>query len=365
MPRIETREGKTGTSYRVVYYVNGERNTYSDRDKSKVEAFAALYEKSGPDTARRILREAQDEGPTLEESMRTHIKQLVGVGPGTISRYERCIGWHFTELGQIRTQKLTQADVKEWIQDMLVKGLAPKTISNNHGFLAAALNTAVNHQVIPHNVTRGIRLPKDQGTGERAQFITQDEWQNISQHLTPHYLPFFTFLIGTGLRFGEATALTPKDIEVDGPVPLVRVTKAWKEDGTGRYVIGPPKTRRGRRTVSLAPSTLDIIRPLLGNEKLLFTNTKGDVITSSLAHKVWGPACLKAGYTLKTKPTIHALRHSHSSAMLSAGMDLFQLSRRLGHNSISITSDIYSDLLPDAHFQGAEVAARAFKALEA
>lgn len=356
MPKIEQHRNR----WRVIYYVKGERKTFSDPDKGKVEAFLALFEKAGIGAAMRVLGETEDQGPTLEESMRAHIKQLVGVGPGTLARYEKSIPQHFAELGQIRTQKLTQADVKEWIQDMLVKGMAPKTISNNHGFLAAALNTAVNHQVIPHNVTKGIRLPKSTGVSERAEFITQDEWANISQHLTPHYLPFFTFLIGTGLRFGEATALTPDDIDLNGPTPLVRVTKAWKEDGNGRYVIGPPKTRRGRRTVSLAPSTLEAIRPLLGNPKLLFTNTKGDVITSSLAHKVWGPACLKAGYTKDTKPTIHSLRHSHSSWLLASGMDLFQLSRRLGHNSISITSDIYSDLLPDAHFRGAEIAALAF-----
>lgn len=366
MPKVEERHWKDGTvGYRVIYYVDGQRNTYSTKVKSEAHAFATIYDKSGPTRALRLIREAEDAGPTLEESMRAHIRQLVGVGPGTITRYEKSIGQHFSELGMIRTKKLTQADVKEWIQHMLAKGLAPKTISNNHGFLAAALNTAVNHQVIAHNVTKGIRLPKSAGVSERAEFITQAEWANISQHITPHYLPFFTFLIGTGLRFGEATALTPTDIDLDGPTPLVRVTKAWKEDGTGRYVIGPPKTRRGRRTVSLAPSTLEAIRPLLANERWLFTNTHGSRITSSLAHKVWGPACTKAGYTRQTKPTIHSLRHAHASLMLGAGMDLFNLSRRLGHNSISITSDIYSDLLPDAHFKGAEIAARAFSALEA
>ena len=57
--------------------------------------------------------------------------------------------------------------------------------------------------------------------------------------------------------------------------------------------------------------------------------------------------------------TVHSLRHLHASIMIHAGMNLYELSIRMGHTSIQITSDLYAHLLPDAHFRGAEHAARA------
>lgn len=61
--------------------------------------------------------------------------------------------------------------------------------------------------------------------------------------------------------------------------------------------------------------------------------------------------------------TIHQLRHLHAALMLHGGMPIYDLSRRMGHISIQMTIGLYSHLLPDAHFTGAEVAARALEGL--
>jgi integrase len=57
--------------------------------------------------------------------------------------------------------------------------------------------------------------------------------------------------------------------------------------------------------------------------------------------------------------TVHSLRHLHAAIMLQAGMPMYELSARLGHNSIQMTVDLYAHLLPEAHFRGAEHAAKA------
>jgi integrase len=49
--------------------------------------------------------------------------------------------------------------------------------------------------------------------------------------------------------------------------------------------------------------------------------------------------------------------------MVGAGMEIFALSRRLGHESITVTMDRYSHLLPDAQFTGAQVAAKALEGI--
>ncbi len=45
------------------------------------------------------------------------------------------------------------------------------------------------------------------------------------------------------------------------------------------------------------------------------------------------------------KVTFHALRHSHASALIAAGVDILAISRRLGHANASITLNVYGHLI--------------------
>jgi integrase len=170
--------------------------------------------------------------------------------------------------------------------------------------------------------------------------------------------------------------LTAKDFNLNGPTPTVQVSKAWKEDGDGGYYIGAPKTKRSRRPVSLAPSTVNAIRERVAaaGDGYVFTLKRGGVMrTGSTYNRAWEPALLASGYikTVKPKdgkpgvvgnmPRIHDIRHTHASWMIAAGMEIFALSRRLGHESITTTMDRYSHMLPDAAFTSANIAQKALE----
>lgn len=367
MASIESLTRADGSpSYKVRWYTNGRRGVRTFRDKAEAVAYRALLERNelNQERTERLYAEARDSGPTLAEVMALHIRQLTNVGPGQLARYEKSIPAHFHDIGGIRVANLTQADVKQWVQRMEASGHKPKTVSNHKGFLAAALNTAVSHQLIAHNPSKGVKVSTGMNHEEKVHYITGEQWKSIMENMAPHYVPFFQFLLASGCRFGEATALTPADFDLSGRTALVRVTKAWKEDGKGSHVLGPPKTRKGRRTVSIPWQTVGLLEDALTRDKdaLMFTTTRGDRILSSLAHKVWGPACARAGIAVKDRPRIHSIRHSHAAIMLNNGMDMYALSRRLGHASIQMSIDLYSDLMPDAHFEGAQVATRALEA---
>ena len=62
-------------------------------------------------------------------------------------------------------------------------------------------------------------------------------------------------------------------------------------------------------------------------------------------------------------PRIHDLRHTHASWMIAAGVDLFILQRRLGHESITTTTETYAHLLPDQQASAAAAAGRALHGL--
>jgi integrase len=198
----------------------------------------------------------------------------------------------------------------------------------------------------------------------------------ILAQLTPWYRPFVRFLVGTGLRWGEATALQISDVVLDGPTPSVRVIRAWKRGGDGRPYLGTPKTKRSRRTVSLPDSLVADLRELCagrGSGEFVFVNTQGGpVLNASFWPKHWSKAIAAAqnpvdasgapdpsAPRLTKSPRIHDLRHTHASWLIAQGTDLFVVQRRLGHESITTTMDRYTHLLPEQQISAAAAAGRA------
>lgn len=90
--------------------------------------------------------------------------------------------------------------------------------------------------------------------------MTAAESLAVVQAHPVRYQPLMAFLRGTGARFGEATALLGRDFQLEVQQPTVRIEKAWKRDADDRFYVGPPKTKKSRRTVSLSPSLVALVR---------------------------------------------------------------------------------------------------------
>jgi integrase len=332
-------------------------------EKRDAEDFKLLLDRSNGDSglAERILKERYEQGPTLVELMADHIRHLTDVGPYTIEKYESYIRNYFSGVtGDLKAASISHRDVVAWIRYMQSKKLSAKTIKNVHGFLSATMNTAVRDGIRQDNPCKGVKLPKETSHEEKATFLTLEEWQKLYDCIDPFYQPFYAFLIGTGLRFSEATALKAEDFHLNIETPVVRVAKAWKQDGQGGYYLGRPKTAAGVRSVSLAPSTLRAVLPLIerAGDGLVFTTKQGMMMThQNMDNRAWRPAKMRAG--LGKNVRTHDLRHTHASLMISQGFDMHKLMARLGHTSIQMTIDLYSHIMPDAQFAGAQAATRA------
>lgn len=102
----------------------------------------------------------------------------------------------------------------------------------------------------------------------------------------------------------------------------------------------------------------------------MFVNTAGRRVLQASLHDLWQgwvrDFVVRRGEVvprlprLGKAPRIHDLRHSHASAVLAAGISLFDLSRRLGHSSIKVTADTYGHLMPEAQVQAERAASLTF-----
>jgi integrase len=116
------------------------------------------------------------------------------------------------------------------------------------------------------------------------------------------------------------------------------------------YRFKPPKTKHGRRTISLPPTAVDDLREhrkqqlelrmALGMGKpspdaLVFCRYDGSNLVPSSVTRSWHQA-------VKGKWKFHALRHTHASALIADGLDPVLIAARLGHAGPTITMTTYA-----------------------
>ncbi|UKA59134.1 tyrosine-type recombinase/integrase [Arthrobacter sp. FW306-2-2C-D06B] len=351
----------------------GKQTSYGLSSSEEALRFKRLIEANGNSltAVEEILQKISIGGPTVAENMQRHIELLTSAGPDQIKRYGSAIKNHFSgRLGKLPVAAVEHEDVVMWIKYMqgkTYKGepLSAKTIANHHGLLSASMETAMRLKHRTDNPCRGIKLPKDTATEEKMYFMTAQASLAVVNSHPDRYQVFVSCLRATGARFGEVTAFYADDFDLNGAAPSVRVERAWKRDENNRFYIGPPKTKKSRRTISLPPSFVKDVRPLVEATdpgQHVFHTTYGGPIRHSTFWQFWNDAIETLKYPKDDRPRIHDMRHTHASLMLAGGMSIYELSRRLGHESIQTTIDRYSHLVPDAHFRAIDIAEKALEA---
>jgi len=306
----------------------------------------------------------QSKSPTVASVIQEHIDLLVRPSVGTVHTYQTMLKLHIADvLGPIPVDKLDYRHLTYWIKAMQKKGRSAKTIKNNHGLIFSAMETAVRLGYRTDNPCRGVQLPSGEKAEDEARFLTHAEFGLILECMGERYKAFTEFLVMTGTRFGEATAVTVADVDLMSKPATMRINKAWKRGAASKYYIGATKTGAGKRTVSLNPHLVEVLIPLVASRPgsdLLFTTPKGERIVHKLYwDDYWVPAVKTAqARGLKKSPRIHDLRHTHASWLIQDGVSLFTVSRRLGHASTRTTEQVYGHLMPQALQDAADAVER-------
>jgi integrase len=230
--------------------------------------------------------------------------------------------------------------------------LAPKTVRHIGGLLHTAFQTAIEWGLIRSNPIIIKNMPKVEKKEARALDSTQLAWYTDAARAVGLY-EFLMVAAGTGCRRGELLALTWDDVNFFGRV--LSISKSLEQTRAGLRVKST-KTEEPR-PIELAPSTVTILkdiraaqehrRKLYGTDyradlNLVFCGPDGDYLKPD---SVTAKACLIAKKAGLKDTSIHTLRHSHGSQLLSAGVPLPVVAKRLGHADVNTTASIYSHVL--------------------
>ncbi|WP_239255396.1 site-specific integrase [Listeria ilorinensis] len=185
---------------------------------------------------------------------------------------------------------------------------------------------------------------------KRKKFLQKDELANLIKALDLSEVNkdwFLLIVAKTGLRYAEALALTPADF--DWTNNLLTVNKTW--DYKNNSGFSKTKTTSSMRVIAIDWQIVGQFQPLIANlpenepifiEKLGANSYKrqfNSTINNYLLSK-----CRKLEIT---EISLHALRHTHASVLLAAGVSIHTISARLGHADVGVTQETYAHVLDD------------------
>jgi integrase len=152
---------------------------------------------------------------------------------------------------------------------------------------------------------------------------------------------------------GEIAALRPCDVNLEAG--LLTVNQVIKQDEDRHlYIAGYGKSDAAQRTTRLPRRVIAVLRRRVAGvppRGLIFTGVRGGILNpSGNWHKNhWSEVMDRAEAAgIFTRATPHKFRHSHATSLLGANVSLDTVSKRLGHASLSTTSDLYGHLAPEA-----------------
>jgi integrase len=236
-------------------------------------------------------------------------------------------------------------DIERWVKATSER-LSPAATETAYRHLAGIFKTAVKDQVIAKSPCVDIALPQIEE--KHVVPLTIEEVHAIADALPGRYRALVLFAAQTGLRQGEAFAVTVDRVDF-----LRRTLTVDRQivQTPGNVAFGPPKTRKSVRAVPLAPVTVDLLASHIaefgtGADGLIFCRKDGSPYRRSSFSEVWTPARARAG--LRADVTFHDLRHFYASLLIRHGESVKVVQARLGHASASETLDTYSHLWPDS-----------------
>lgn len=171
-----------------------------------------------------------------------------------------------------------------------------------------------------------------------------------------------TLALATGMRRGELCGLRWKDVDLDGG--KIRVEQSLEQTKAGLR-FKSPKTRHARRTIAIPVSTVVELRAYWSaQQEQRLALGLGRSLPGDLVFAAWDGTprkpnwltneWLRATMAVGRRISLHALRHTHASSLIAAGIDILTISRRLGHANPSVTLGVYGHMYGNTDERAAE-----------
>lgn len=332
------------------------------------------------------------------------------LGQHTLEEYEDTLKRQiYPYIGDMKVSKITALHLQTIVNDMNAAGAAPATVHYAFHIVSGILQKAYKWGIVSENVAGRCELPKLKRpkmkfwTAEQARTFLKAltltyhygcKGQNrvlsstgasyIVQDYTREYTvprvwrEFFNLELHTGMRRGELCGLRWCDVDFDNKTVSVNQVISRVHSG---YIVKEPKTETSKRTIAVSQAVISSLKEWkkeqqrtcmqMGSiwegkrgdqydQNYVFTRTDGTgkpIYPDSVGerfHSIIRAYNSEYGGDLP-EINFHGTRHTSATVLISEGVDVVEVSHRLGHSKTSTTEDIYAHQLKEVDEHAAEV----------
>jgi integrase len=248
--------------------------------------------------------------------------------------------------------------------------LSDQTVKHHHRLISAILSDAVNWQAIKENPASRIKPPKVEP--KEAPHYDEDTIELVLRLLDKEPIKYRTMMyltIFTGVRLGELTGIDWSDLDLEKKCLAIYKASQYLP-GIGTFTKNP-KNESSVRIMALPDIVIDVVKEYKkwwNAEKLkvgdlwykddegrecnrMFVQWNGKPIHPTTPTKWWKKFRVKNNLP---ELTFHGLRHTNASLLISQGVDVQTVAKRLGHSKATTTTSIYSHFLRRPDNEAAE-----------
>lgn len=336
-----TKRGKVW-SYRVYYTENKKRKYVSKSGfKTKREAQdAAILRESELINGKKFGKEK-----TLLADYMKYWKELYKddvISYGSSAKIDTIISY-IRKKYNVQLIDVTLDNYQAYLNE-LAETRTKSTVKKYHAYTRAAITHAVHSQILLQNPTDGAIVKGNASKEKRIEdkYLSIEQFKQLESVLLDGLRPDYTsryvilFSMYTGARFGECLAMTWDC--VDFANGFIKINKGFDYLYTNQFTEG--KTKNATRRIVVSQKLLDLLETLSKNNDRIFSRISNNAVNNVLQKSLH-----KIG--IEDNITFHAIRHTHASILLSQGVQLLSVSKRLGHADPSITLNTYAHIIDE------------------
>lgn len=296
----------------------------------------------------------------------------------------RCYRYVYTRFvepsfGKNKIVNLKRSDVRAFYNYLAEeKGLQPNTINNVHTVLHQALEIAVEDDYLRYNPSDNalkelkkvcdFDVKKKKALTLKEQELFENFLKNNEQY--KRWYPIFITMLWTGMRVGEITGLRWCDVDFENDTISINHTLVYYSNIEHKqvFMINTPKTKAGERTIPMLPkvkeailmekeyqrlANLKSLSVVDGYQDFIFINRFGYLRQQDALNKAIKRIIKACNLEISSKNSNaeillpqfsnHSLRHTFTTRMCEAGINIKAMQEILGHADAETTMDIYAE----------------------